>query len=156
MPFINKILMDSFIISSVFYCWTQLLSLNVCANVHPSDGMHSTLGYQPLLQSLFYQQTCKGGILPFHQSLMNKLNNIGTSVEPQRTVACFRLDPVPLITTLWVLLFSHFSIHLTAHSSNPHFLSLLMRMLWKTELKALLKLRLTVSTALPSSLQAVV
>ena len=68
------------------------------------------------------------------RSLMNKLNKTGPSTDPWGTplVTSLQLDSVPLMTTLWVLPFSQFSIHCTDHSSSPQFLSFPRRMLWET------------------------
>jgi len=86
------------------------------------------------------------------RSLMKKLNKTGPSIDPLGTplVTSLQLDSELLITTLWVLPFSQFSIHLTDHSSSLHFLSFPRRILWETVSKALLKSRQTTSTALPS------
>lgn len=49
------------------------------------------------------------------KSMMSKLNNTGSSIDPGRHSQL--LDTLSLITALWVLLFTRFSIHLTIHSS---------------------------------------
>jgi len=56
---------------------------------------------------------------------MKKLNKTGLSTDPWGTplVTGLRIDSAPLMTTLWVLPFSQFSIHFTDHSSSPRFLS---------------------------------
>ncbi|XP_064323789.1 uncharacterized protein LOC135316058 [Phalacrocorax carbo] len=91
------------------------------------------------------------------RSLMNMLNRTGPSTDPWGTppVTGLQPDSARLIMTLGVLILSEFCVHLTVPSSNPHFLSLPVRMLWETVSNALLKSRQTTSTALPSSTQPV-
>ncbi|KAK1197403.1 TENS3 protein, partial [Pygoscelis papua] len=75
--------------------------------------------------------------------LMKVWNSIGPSISSWgiMLVTCLLVDLVQLITSLWAQPFSQFSIHLTVHLSNPCFVSLFMRMLWETMIKALLKSR---------------
>ena len=86
------------------------------------------------------------------RSLMNILNKTGSSTSHWEHYLStdLQLDSALMITTLWALPVSKFSIHLTVHSSIPHFLSLSTRMLWETVSKALLKSKCTTSFALPS------
>ena len=54
------------------------------------------------------------------RSLMKKLNKTGPSTDPWGTslVTSLQLDSAPLITTLWVLPFSQFSIHCDLINEN--------------------------------------
>ena len=45
------------------------------------------------------------------------------------------------MTTLWVLPFSQFSVHLTDHSSSPHFLSFPRRILWGDRVESLAEVK---------------
>lgn len=69
---------------------------------------------------------------------MLQLNRIGPGVEPWHTplMTGLQLDFMRLITTLWALQLSRFSIHLTAHWFTLYFTSLFMRILWGTVSKS--------------------
>ena len=86
---------------------------------------------QPFLRSEMFQSLHHPD-----RSLMKMLNRIGPSIKPWGTpqVTGLQWDFVPLITTLWTRLFSHFSVHLTVCSISPYFISLSMRIFWKTVL----------------------
>jgi len=75
--------------------------------------------------------------------LLKMLKKTRPITNPWRTSLAtdLHLDYVPLITTLWALWDSQFSIHLTLCSSIPQLLSLLMRMLWDAVSNTLLKSR---------------
>jgi len=62
---------------------------------------------------------------PSSRSLMKTLNRIGPNIDPWGTqlVTGLQLGCIPLITTLWAWLFSHFSIHFAACSFSPYLLS---------------------------------
>ena len=81
------------------------------------------------------------GLYPFAQLLDENVEQTGPSTSPQETllVTGLLLDSMPLITNLWALPVSQFSIHITVHSSVPHFLSLITKLLWGAVRNALLK-----------------
>ncbi|TRZ09383.1 hypothetical protein HGM15179_017727 [Zosterops borbonicus] len=68
----------------------------------------------------------KGSKWKNHQVMIQMQRITESSIELWGTplVMGLRLDPVPLIMTVWDLSFRHFSIYLTVYSSSPHFLIL--------------------------------
>ena len=68
--------------------------------------------------------------------LMKMLNKTEPRTDPWGTLLTdLQSDSALLMTTLWALSVSPFSIHLTVYSSIPHFLSFITRVLWETVLK---------------------
>lgn len=76
------------------------------------------------------------------RSVMKTLTETGPHPDHWGTPQTLGLqvDSAPLITTLRALPFTQFSIHLTLHSSNPHFLSFPTRIFRETASKALCEL----------------
>lgn len=107
----------------------------------PSEGLHGPLGYWSLIPALCHDWTHREDICEFVQ-VIGEVKQYGTSTElwGHHQWQTSRETAI-LITTPWDLPFSWFLIHFTVHSSNPHFLSFPMRMLWETVPKALLKSR---------------
>ena len=77
------------------------------------------------------------------KSLMKIANKTRSSTDPWGTLlkADLQLDSVPLLTTLLDWPVSQFLIQFTVHSSIPHFLIFIIRMVWETVSNALLKSR---------------
>lgn len=76
-----------------------------------SGGLHSPLEYHPLLPALCHQGTCwAGASAPSSESLMNKLNYTGSSIEPWGTPLVTGTGVCHWLQTLWDLPFNQFSL----------------------------------------------
>lgn len=78
-----------------------------------------------------FVSSAKGAL---YRPLMKTLCSINSRVILQMTD--LDLELMPLITTLWVLQFSQYSIYPTVHWFCTYFISLSTKMLWETALKA--------------------
>jgi len=74
---------------------------------------------------------------------MKRLSSTGPSIFSHSTPVKtdLQLDFVLLITTLWAQQFSQLSVHLIVHFSSLYFVSLSLRLLQETVLKAKIKVK---------------
>ena len=118
----------------------------------PSPWQHNPLTHQPFLRGFFIiYKLAMGALCPTIQVINEDVEHTGTSTGPwgMPLLTGLQWDLALLIISLWAWPFRQFSIHLTAHLSNPH-CQLSTRMLWETESKTLSRSRLTTSTGLPT------
>jgi len=92
-------------------------------------------------QLCIINKLAEGDFVTSSKLLIKMLKYTAPSIKPWNTplVIGLQLDFALLTTIFYVWSFGQFSICLTLHLSNLHFLNMSMRMLWRTVSKALLK-----------------
>lgn len=124
----------------ISFCCTSWVFPQPKSPACPSERQHNHLVNQPL-PVLHRLQTHWGCTVPLYRTFMKVRGTTCSSVNPCGTplVACLQLDLVPLITTLWTLLVSQFSIHHIVYLPNLYLVILCMKVLSETVSKFLLK-----------------
>lgn len=133
--------------------FVELHDVLLCLSLQPVETSlnGSTVFWCNSTEPAIISKPAEGAPCAFIQVINEKLNNTGPSTGSWGTPLAAGFQPDSVLH--WAL---PFLIFLAVHLYYPHFLSILVRILWETVLKALLKYRQTTSIALLSSAQLVI